>query len=117
MLWSPAFFGVKPDLILKGGVIAARHGRSQRLDPDAAARPLPADVRHLSQCRRSGEFGDLRLATSLDKGLQSKLAVTRQLVPVKNTRGISKKSMVHNDATPKIRVDPETYRVTADGSS
>ena len=48
VLWTPAFFGVKPDLVIKGGVIAAaRDGRSQRLDPDPAARPLPPDVRRL----------------------------------------------------------------------
>ena len=53
VLWSPAFFGVKPELVLKGGmIVAARDGRSQCLDPDAAARALPADVRRLRRARQ-----------------------------------------------------------------
>ena len=116
VLWSPAFFGVKPDLILKGGVIAG----AVMGDPNASI-PTPQPVHYrpmfgtYPNAVRSNSLTFVS-QSSLDKGLQSKLAVTRQLVPVKNTRsGISKKSMVHNDATPKIRVDPETYRVTADG--
>ena len=71
-----------------------------------------------------GAYAGARRATSLtfvsqaalDKGLQSKLAISRPLVAVRNTRsGISKKSLIHNDATPKIEVDPETYTVRADG--
>jgi len=116
VLWTPAFFGVKPDLILKGGMIAA----AAMGDPNASI-PTPQPVHYRPMF---GAYAGARKATSLtfvsqvalDKGLQSKLAIARPLVAVKNTRsGISKKSLIHNDATPKIHVDPETYRVTADG--
>ncbi|MFT4097686.1 MAG: urease subunit alpha, partial [Rhodoblastus sp.] len=116
VLWSPAFFGVKPDLILKGGMIAA----ALMGDPNASI-PTPQPVHYRPMF---GAYAGARRATSLtfvsqaalDKGLQSQLAISRPLVAVKNTRsGISKKSLIHNDATPKIHVDPETYRVTADG--
>ncbi|MDE2577305.1 MAG: urease subunit alpha [Hyphomicrobiales bacterium] len=116
VLWSPAFFGVKPDLILKGGMIAA----ALMGDPNASI-PTPQPVHYRPMF---GAYGGARRATSvtfvsqaaLDKGLQTKLAIARPLVAVKNTRsGISKKSLIHNDATPHIHVDPETYRVTADG--
>ncbi|MDE2365041.1 MAG: urease subunit alpha [Hyphomicrobiales bacterium] len=116
VLWSPAFFGVKPDLIIKGGMIAA----AQMGDPNASI-PTPQPVHYRPMF---GAYAGARHATTLtfvsqaalDKGLQSKLRISRPLVAVRNTRsGISKKSLVHNAATPKIHVDPETYRVTADG--
>ena len=118
VLWTPAFFGVKPDLIIKGGMIAA----AAMGDPNASIpTPQPSHYRPMF-----GSYGAAIRATSLtfvsqtslDKGIASKLAVTRPLVAVKNTRdGISKASMIHNNATPKIIVDPETYRVTADGEA
>ena len=116
VLWTPAFFGVKPDLIIKGGMIAA----APMGDPNASI-PTPQPVHYRP---RFGAHGGARTATSLtfvsqsslDKGLSSKLRVSKKLVAVENTRGgISKKSMVHNDATPKIEVDAETYAVKADG--
>ena len=116
VLWSPAFFGVKPDLILKGGMIAA----AAMGDPNASI-PTPQPVHYRPMF---GAFGGARPAraltfvsqAALDRGLQGKLATRRPLVAVRNTRGgISKKSLIHNDATPKIHVDPETYRVSADG--
>jgi urease subunit alpha len=116
VLWSSAFFGVKPDLVIKGGAIAA----AAMGDPNASI-PTPQPVHYRPMF---GAFGGARLATSvtfvsktsLDKGLASKLRVARPLVAVENTRGgLSKKSMIHNGATPKIMVDPETYAVTADG--
>ena len=116
VLWTPAFFGVKPDLIIKGGAIAA----APMGDPNASIpTPQPTHYRPMF-----GAYGKARLATSLtfvsgtslNKGLARKLKVGKQLVAVENTRGgISKKSMLHNGATPKITVDPETYAVTADG--
>jgi urease alpha subunit len=78
------------------------HGRSQRLDPDAAAGALPPDVRRLRQ-------------GALEEGLTARLNVERALVAVENTRDIGKKDMIHNSATPEIEVDPETYEVRADG--
>ena len=116
VLWSPAFFGVKPDCIIKGGsIIAAQMG-----DPNASIpTPQPVHYRYMF-----GAFGKALAASSLvfvskaalKRGLRGKLGVEKQFVAVENTRGgISKKSMVHNAATPKIEVDPETYDVTADG--
>ena len=116
VLWSPAFFGVKPDLIIKGGVIAA----APMGDPNASI-PTPQPVHYRPMfasfgsalARTSVTFVS---QTSLDKGLVQKLRVSKSLVGVANTRGqISKSSMIHNGATPNIKVDPETYQVTIDG--
>jgi urease subunit alpha len=116
VLWTPAFFGVKPDLIIKGGMIAA----APMGDPNASI-PTPQPVHYRPMF---GAYGASMASTaltfvsgvSLAKGIATKLRVTKQLVAVENTRGqISKKSMVHNSATPKLHVDPETYAVTADG--
>ncbi len=116
VLWSPAFFGVKPDMVLKAGSIAyAAMG-----DPNASI-PTPQPVHYRPMF---GAFGRALVESSLlfvskaalDADLGKKLGLTRQLVAVENTRsGISKKSMIHNDATPHIEVDPETYDVRADG--
>jgi urease subunit alpha len=115
VLWSPAFFGVKPDCVIKGGsIIAATMG-----DPNASI-PTPQPVHYREMF---GAFGKALTASSLvfvskaalKRGLRAKLGVEKEFVAVENTRGISKKSMAHNGATPKIEVDPETYEVTADG--
>ena len=116
VLWTPAFFGVKPDLIIKGGVIAA----APMGDPNASI-PTPQPVHYRMMF---GAYGRARTGSSLtfvsqaavDNKLAAKLKVQKRLVAVENTRGgISKKSLIHNDATPDIKVDPETYAVTADG--
>jgi urease subunit alpha len=115
VLWTPAFFGVKPDMIIKGGSIAA----AQMGDPNASI-PTPQPVHYRPMF---GAFGKARTASSLvfvskaavKNGLRRKLGIDKELVAVEHTRDISKKSMVHNGATPKITVDPETYEVTADG--
>jgi urease subunit alpha len=116
VLWSPAFFGVKPDCVIKGGtIIAATMG-----DPNASI-PTPQPVHYREMF---GAFGKALTASSLvfvskaalKRGLRAKLGVEKEFVAVENTRGgISKNSMVHNGAMPKIEVDPETYEVTADG--
>src|SRR5579883_1264175 len=116
VLWSPAFFGVKPDCVIKGGsIVAAPMG-----DPNASI-PTPQPVHYRPMF---GAFGRARTASSdlfssnaaVGAGLGKKLGIQKELVAVQNTRGkISKKSMIHNDATPKIEVDPETYEVRADG--
>ena len=117
VLWSPAFFGVKPDCIIKGGsIVAAPMG-----DPNASI-PTPQPVHYRPMF---GAFGKSLTASSVvftskaavDGGLaQQARHRARSSVAVENTRGgISKKSMIHNDATPKIEVDPETYEVRADG--
>ena len=116
VLWSPAFFGVKPDCIIKGGSIVA----AQMGDPNASI-PTPQPVHYRPMF---GAYGRARTASSVvfaskaavKAGLGKKLGIQKQLVAVQNTRGkISKKSMIHNDATPDIEVDPETYEVRADG--
>jgi urease subunit alpha len=90
-------------------------GRSQRFDPDAAARALSADVRGVRQVA-DGVFGRVHLQGRDIRRAGEEARHRKTLYPVKNTRGgISKKSMIHNDATPKIEVDPETYEVRADG--
>src|ERR1700675_3399490 len=115
VLWSPAFFGVKPDCIFKGGtIVAALMG-----DPNASI-PTPQPVHYRPMF---GAFGKALTASSvvfvskaaLKGGLRNKLGVDKQFLAVENTRDISKKSMVHNSATPDITVDPEIYEVTSDG--
>ena len=114
VLWHPAFFGVKPSLILKGGMIAA----AAMGDPNASI-PTPQPVHYRPMF---GSFGKA-LKTSLTFVSEAALAnpavaaldLQKPLVAVKNCRNISKKDMVLNNATPKIDVDPETYQVMADG--
>ncbi|GGF20713.1 urease subunit alpha [Aliidongia dinghuensis] len=116
VLWSPAFFGVKPDLVLKAGSIAA----APMGDPNASI-PTPQPVHYRPMF---AGFGKSLVQSSLtfvsqaglDAGIAEKFGLERPLYAVRNVRGgISKKSMVLNDATPKIEVDPETYEVRADG--
>jgi urease subunit alpha len=116
VLWSPAFFGVKPDLIIKGGAIAA----AAMGDPNASI-PTPQPVHYRPMF---GAFGGAVAQTSLtfvskaavSRGLGEKWGLAKSLVAVENVRGgISKASMVLNGATPKIEIDPETYAVRADG--
>jgi urease subunit alpha len=116
VIWSPAFFGVKPDMVLKGGAIAA----AQMGDPNASI-PTPQPVHYRPMF---GSYGGAVAATSLTfvsqaglyAGISETWGLSKMLVPVENTRGgISKADMVHNNATPDIKVDPETYEVTADG--
>ena len=116
VLWSPAFFGVKPDLVIKGGSIAC----APMGDPNASI-PTPQPVHYRPMF---GAIGRALVencisfvsAAALDADLSGALKLQRRLVPVANTRGgISKKSMIHNNATPVIEVDPETYEVRADG--
>jgi urease subunit alpha len=117
VLWSPAFFGVKPDLVLKGGSIAA----APMGDPNASI-PTPQPTHYRPMFAAYGKALTRSAVTfvsqsALAKGLADKLGVEKELVAIENVRGgISKASMVHNSATPKIEVDPETYRVTADGA-
>ncbi len=115
VIWKPAFFGVKPETVLKGGLIAwANMG-----DPNASI-PTPQPTFYRPQF---GAFGKAIGSTSvtfvsqasLDSGALEKLALTKRLVAVKNCRSVTKADLPFNDAMPKITVDPETYTVTADG--
>ncbi|MEK9673774.1 MAG: urease subunit alpha [Rhodospirillaceae bacterium] len=115
-LWSPAFFGVKPDMVLIGGTIAA----AAMGDPNASI-PTPQPVHFRPMF---GAFGKSLQASgvtfvskaALDDGIGHHLGVGKELCAVSNTRGgIGKKSMILNDATPVVEVNPETYEVRADG--
>jgi len=116
VLWSPAFFGVKPDLVVKGGcIVLAAMG-----DPNASI-PTPQPVHYRPMF---GALGGALAATcvtflsgaALNGGIGHALGLRRKLSAVGDTRaGIGKRSMVHNDALPVIEVDPETYEVRADG--
>jgi urease subunit alpha len=116
VVWSPAFFGVKPDCIVKGGMIVA----APMGDPNASI-PTPQPVHYRPMF---AAFGGAPAATALtfvskaaaEAKVARKLGLRKETVAVRNTRGgISKKAMIHNDATPRIEIDPETYEVRADG--
>jgi urease subunit alpha len=115
VLWKPAFFGVKPSLVLLGGMIAT----APMGDPNASiSTPQPVHYRPMY-----GLYGRARAATgvtfvskaALAAGIGSKLKLNKSLVAVSNTRMIRKKDMIHNALTPKIEVDPQTYQVRVDG--
>jgi urease subunit alpha len=116
VLWSPAFFGVKPDLVIKMGTIAA----APMGDPNASI-PTPQPVHYRPMFGAFGKAMTHSAVTfvsqaSIEEGIAGTLGLERQLLGVRNTRnGISKESMIHNSATPAIEVDPETYEVRADG--
>jgi urease subunit alpha len=116
VLWNPAFFGVKPEMVLLGGSIAA----APMGDPNASI-PTPQPVHYRPMF---ASFGKLLTNSSvvftsqaaLEGGLRQRLGTAKQMVAVKNTRGgIGKKDMIHNNALPNITVNPETYEVRADG--
>ncbi|MBL8259661.1 MAG: urease subunit alpha [Candidatus Competibacteraceae bacterium] len=115
VLWRPAFFGVKPSLIIKGGLIVA----APMGDPNASI-PTPQPVHYRPMF---GAFGGALAATcltfvskaALNGGALEALGLRRTLAAVHNTRAIRKTDLIHNDALPKIEVDPQTYEVRADG--
>ena len=115
VLWRPAFFGVKPDLVVKGGFIAwAAMG-----DPNASI-PTPQPLLYRPMF---GSFGRAPFTTSftfvskaaLEAGGPARLGLQKRVVAVKGCRGLTKRSMIHNDTCPRIEVDAETYEVRADG--
>jgi urease subunit alpha len=115
VLWKPAFFGVKPEIVLKGGFpMSAAMG-----DPNASIpTPQPVLTRPMF-----GSFGRAPFATSLtflsgaalNADVHTRLGLQKQVAAVKKCRGIGKRDLKLNDALPKIDVDPETYVVKADG--
>jgi urease subunit alpha len=114
VLWSPAFFGVKPDLVLKGGSIAA----APMGDPNASIpTPQPIHYRHMfGGLGKAAARSSLLFVSKAFLGNSMAGHLEHRLVAVENTRGgISKHSMVHNSATPHIEVNAETYEVRADG--
>ena len=115
VLWSPAFFGVKPELVVKGGLIAW----AQMGDPNASI-PTPGPVFGRPMF---GAYGAAGAATSLTfvsghaagNGLGDSLGLRKALVPVRNTRALGKGDLIHNDLLPDVKVHPETYEVRVDG--
>ncbi|HVT87661.1 MAG TPA: urease subunit alpha [Tepidisphaeraceae bacterium] len=115
VLWKPAFFGIKPELVIKGGAIAW----SQMGDPNASIpTPQPVYMRPMfaSHGRATGPVSlALVSGTSLKTGSVQSYGLKKQLTPVRGCRQLTKHDMVLNNATPVIEVDPETYQVKADG--
>ena len=115
VLWKPAFFGVKPEMIVKGGMIAW----SVMGDANASI-PTPQPVIYRPMF---GSYGGARHSTSLtflskaatDAGIPGKLGLKKAAVAVKKCRGLTKRDMINNDALPRMEVDPDTYEVRADG--
>jgi urease subunit alpha len=115
VLWSPAFFGVKPDLVLKAGAIAA----ALMGDPNASI-PTPQPVHYRPMFGALGRALSASAATflptlAIEHGVPDRLGLQRMVLPACGIRAIDKRCMVHNAATPRIEVDPETYEVRADG--
>lgn len=115
VLWKPALFGAKPEMIIKGGMIIA----SKMGDPNASIpTPQPVIYRHMF-----GAYGKALHNTcitfvskiSLEKGKAQEYGLEKQILPVKNCRSIGKKDLIHNNNTPQIDVNPETYEVKVDG--
>ncbi len=115
VVWKPAFFGVKPEVIIKGGFIAWG-----AMGDANASIPTPQPVLYRPMF---GSFGQAIAPTSLTfistaalkNGLPEKLGLRKQAVAVENCRSVGKANMIHNSATPRLEVDPETYEVRADG--
>jgi urease subunit alpha len=115
VIWSPAFFGVKPDVVLRGGMIAA----ALMGDPNASI-PTPQPVHYRPMF---GAFGRALASSAVTflpsvaiaAGLPDRLGLQRTILPARHIRTVDKSCMVHNAATPDIEVDPETYEVRADG--
>ncbi|HKB44692.1 MAG TPA: urease subunit alpha [Chitinophagaceae bacterium] len=115
VLWKPALFGAKPEMIIKGGmIIASRMG-----DPNASIpTPQPVIYRHMF-----GSYGKALFTTcvtfvsklSLEKNVVQQYGLQKMVLPVKNCRNIGKKDLIHNNATPQIDVNPETYEVKVNG--
>ena len=114
VLWRPGFFGVKPSMVLKGGMIAT----SLMGDPNASI-PTPQPVHYRPMFGAFG--GGLKKSftfvsqAAYDAGIARQLGLAKTVIPVRNTRGLRKRDMIHNGATPHMEVDPETYEVRADG--
>jgi urease subunit alpha len=114
VLWRPGFFGVKPSMVLKGGMIAA----SLMGDPNASI-PTPQPVHYRPMFGSFG--GGLKKSftfvsqAAFDAGVARELGLAKTVIPVRGTRGLKKRDMIHNGATPVMEVDPETYEVRADG--
>jgi urease subunit alpha len=115
VLWRPAFFGIKPELVVKGGfIVYAPMG-------DSAASLMTCEP--LIMRPQWGAFGKAKQALSacfvnplaIERGLSASLGLSKQLLPSRGTRKLSKQHMLHNDACPRVEVDPQTFEVRVDG--
>jgi urease subunit alpha len=115
VLWQPAFFGIRPAIVVKGGAIVM----GQMGDPNATL-PTPQPV-WMRTAMAAGASSAPHLSTSfvtpaaLDDGLEARLGLRRRLTAIRSTRGITKADMPNNTALPRIEVDPETFLVSIDG--
>ncbi|PWN63921.1 urease subunit alpha [Chryseobacterium sp. KBW03] len=115
VIWKPALFGAKPEMIVKGGfVIAAKMG-----DPNASIpTPQPIIYRNMFGAHGKAKFGicaNFVSQISIDNGTIASYKLEKMILPVKNCRNISKADLIHNDKTPLIEVNAENYKVTVDG--
>ncbi|ROT99032.1 urease subunit alpha [Histidinibacterium lentulum] len=115
VLWSPAFFGVKPEMVLMGGTIVL----AQMGDPNASI-PTPQPVHSRPMFGAMGRAVEHSAVTFVsqaahDSGLREKLGIAKQTLAVRNIREVTKADLMHNTATPEVEVNPETYEVRADG--
>lgn len=117
VIWNPAFFGVKPDIIIKGGmIVAAKMGDANASIPTTQ----PVMYRHMFGAHGAAKYDTCITFVSkaaFDSDIKEMLNLQKNILPVENCRNIGKKDMIFNDATPEITVDPETYEVQADGES
>jgi len=115
VIWNPAFFGVKPDIIIKGGmIIASKMGDANASIPTTQ----PVIYRHMFGAHGAAKYDTCITFVSkvaFDDDIKGKLNLQKKILPVENCRDIGKKDMIFNDSTPNITVDPETYEVQADG--
>ena len=115
VVWSPAFFGVKPEIIIKGGAVtASRMGDANASIPTVQ----PIIYKHMFGAHGAAKYDTCITfvsQASLDNGIKEKLGLQKKVVAVKGCRNIGKKDLKFNDATPELTVDPETYVVKADG--
>ena len=116
VLWKPAMFGAKPEMMIKGGmVIAARMGDANASIPT----PQPVIYRHMFGAAGKALFNTCATfvsKVSLEKNIVQQYGLQKMVLPVTNCRNISKKDLIHNDATPQIDVNPENYEVKVDGT-
>jgi urease subunit alpha len=115
VVWKPAFFGVKPEVVIKGGlIVTAAMG-----DPNASI-PTPQPVRYRPMFAAHGAAVFSTSVTfvsraAADAGIAARLGLRKRTVAVRGCRGLTKAQMIHNAYTPRMEVDPETYEVRADG--
>lgn len=117
VIWNSAFFGVKPDIIIKGGlIVASKMGDANASIPTTQ----PVMYRHMFGAHGAAKYDTCITFVSkvaFDDDIKGKLNLQKKVLPVENCRDIGKKDMIFNDATPNITVDSETYEVQADGET